>query len=579
MRQVLWLPGEIWFTVNGGGILGTWASALTISLCQEPARQVGAFLAFAGRKAYIFSGIGENNTLNSAHALVRRVGNPALLLVVMDLLVAVLAFHLAAGLRFGFDQDKILSGLEGSLGARTLVYAFFVLLGLLSVGLYRARQRATNLENVVRVSIAMVLATLACIVTFFVFPAVFTGRGALALAVLFTALGVYWVRRTLLPAMDASGVKRRVVVLGMGYTSRKIAMLRRKSDRRRFELVGYVPANEAERVSAGQLGLGPLYPLDPVALRRLRVDEIVVALDDRRGTFPVEQLLRIKLSGIPVIDIVSFLERETGRIDLDILHPAWLLFQHSRHTEIVYRWAKRWFDLGLGVFLLLIMSPVLLAAVLAIVLEDGFRAPVFYRQARVGLHGRIFQLLKFRSMRPDAEGDGQARWASAGDNRVTRMGQWLRRFRIDELPQVINIIRGDMSLVGPRPERPEFVDQLTAAVPLYYYRHCVRPGLAGWAQLNFPYGSSVEDAREKLKYDLHYIKNAGIVLDLLILLQTAEVVLFGRGTAMAGRRRLSGPDEVQEDDTKAAETISAPPEPAAESSARRPGNAPSRDAA
>lgn len=472
----------------------------------------------------------------------------------LDLLVAVTAFHLATVLRFGFDQEKVIAGLEGSLTARTLVFVGFVLLGLLSVGLYRSRQRATNLENAVRVVIAMVLAALACIVTYFLFPVVFTGRGALGLAVLFTGFGVYWVRRAVLPAMDASGVKRRIVVLGMGHTSRKIGMLRRKSDRRRFELVGYVPANEEERASAEKLGLGPLYPLDPQALRALRVDEIVVALDDRRGAFPVEQLLRIKLSGIPVIDIVSFLERETGRIDLDILHPAWLLFQHSRHTEIVYRWAKRWFDVGLGLFLLAIMSPFLLAAVIAILLEDGLRAPVFYRQARVGLHGRTFQLLKFRSMRPDAEGDGKARWASAGDDRVTRVGQWLRRFRIDELPQVINIILGDMSLVGPRPERPQFVEQLTAAVPLYYYRHCVRPGLAGWAQLNFPYGSSVDDAREKLKYDLHYIKNAGIVLDLLILLQTAEVVFFGRGTAMSGRRR-------QQDASDGAEA--APPAPEA----------------
>lgn len=490
----------------------------------------------------------------------------------MDLLVAVAAFHLATGIRFGFDHNKIVAGLEGSLTARTLVFAGFVLLGLLSVGLYRARQRATNHEYAVRATIAMLLAALACIVTFFLLPVVFTGRGALGLALLFTGVGVYWVRRTILPAVDGSTAKRRVVVLGMGATSRKIGMLRRKSDRRRFELVGYVPANEAERASAGQLGLGPLYPLDPVVLRRLRVDEIVVALDDRRGAFPVEQLLRIKLSGIPVVDIVSFLERETGRIDLDILHPAWLLFQHSRHTEIVYRWAKRWFDVALGVFLLLIMSPVLLATVLAILLEDGLRAPVFYRQARVGLHGKVFQLLKFRSMRPDAEGDGKARWASTGDDRVTRVGQWLRRFRIDELPQVINIIRGDMSLVGPRPERPEFVEQLTAAVPLYYYRHCVRPGLAGWAQLNFPYGASVEDAREKLKYDLHYIKNAGVVLDLLILLQTAEVVLFGRGTAMAGRQGKALPERV-DGERQPAKPPSGPP------GAEGPASAPSRDAA
>jgi sugar transferase (PEP-CTERM system associated) len=274
-----------------------------------------------------------------------------------------------------------------------------------------------------------------------------------------------------------------------------------------------------------------------------------VAVDDRRGNLPVEFLLQVKQSGVPVAELVDFLERQTECLDLDILRPSWLLYEKSSQTDVLYRWLKRCFDLIFSAGLLLLLTPVLLVTVLAILVEDGPGRPLLYRQQRVGRNGQVFALLKFRSMRVDAERDTGPQWSRAGDSRVTRVGRIIRRFRIDELPQLVNILIGDMSVVGPRPERPEFVESLAQQLPLYFYRHGVRPGLTGWAQLNFPYGASVDDARAKLTYDLYYIKNTNIVTDLLILLQTAEVVIWGRGTSMAGNpvtaayEPLPGPGE------------------------------------
>jgi lipopolysaccharide/colanic/teichoic acid biosynthesis glycosyltransferase len=252
--------------------------------------------------------------------------------------------------------------------------------------------------------------------------------------------------------------------------------------------------------------------------------------------FPTAQLLRHRSVGIPVRDIVDFLEQETGKIDLDVLHPGWLIFATSGHSRWGFRVLKRMLDVTTGVSMLVLTSPLLLLAVASVRIEEGWQAPLLYRQRRVGRGGRVFELLKFRSMRLDAEKGGPL-WASRqGDDRVTRAGRLMRRFRVDELPQLVNVIRGEMSIVGPRPERPEFVGKLNQHLPLYDYRHCMRPGLTGWAQLNFPYGASIEDANEKLKYDLFYIKNTTILFDLFILMQTLEVVIWGRGTSMAGPR-------------------------------------------
>ncbi len=468
-----------------------------------------------------------------------------MILVVADLLVALVAFYLAVLLRFGFDFSRAVDIL-GPAGPRAAVFGFWMIMGMVSMGMYRARQRPRRWELVARVIVAAGIGGLANVLFFYLIPAVVTGRGVLALAMLLSAVGLAFLRWYLLRQADFNPSKRRILILGAGRIASKIALLRRRADRRRFDILGYVPANDGERAVAAELGLEPLVSLED-GLQRLGADKVVVALDDRRGAFPARELLEQKFSGVPVEEVIEFLEKETEKIDLDVLHPGWLIFAATGHTDWFFRVTKRVFDLLVAGVLLLFAGPFLLIVMAAIRLEDGADAKFLYRQTRVGRNDRKFSLLKFRSMVENAEQDG-VQWAGgASDSRVTRTGKIIRRFRIDELPQVFNVLRGEMSIVGPRPERPEFVEQLAEAIPLYDHRHCVRPGLTGWAQLNFPYGASVEDAREKLKYDLYYIKNGNVVFDLFVLLQTLEVVFWGRAISMAGPRQSAEATTTAED--------------------------------
>ena len=239
-------------------------------------------------------------------------------------------------------------------------------------------------------------------------------------------------------------------------------------------------------------------------------------------------MLQCRIAGIHVIDYLDFIERETEAVDLNALQPGWLIFSDGFRRSLLRRVCKRSFDIVSSLSLLLFTLPLLLLAALLIVIESP--GPVLYRQQRVGLGGRPFVLLKLRSMRADAEKDGAPRWAQAGDHRVTRVGRFIRRARIDELPQLWNVLLGDMSFVGPRPERPVLVDDFCQQIPFYSERHCVKPGITGWAQTNYPYGASLEDARNKLSYDLYYAKNHGLFLDLIILLQTIRVILWADGS-------------------------------------------------
>jgi sugar transferase (PEP-CTERM system associated) len=263
--------------------------------------------------------------------------------------------------------------------------------------------------------------------------------------------------------------------------------------------------------------------------RQHAVEEIVVAMDDRRRSFPLKELLECRLEGIVISEQVTFLERETGKVHLELLTPSWIIFGGGFRRNGMRVHSERLFDLAASSGLLLLASPLMLLTALAIKIEDGLSAPVFYGQDRVGFAGKIFRVLKFRSMRVDAERDGKAQWATTNDNRVTALGKYLRKLRIDELPQLLNVLRGEMSFVGPRPERPQFVDKLAETIPYYRERHSVKPGITGWAQLCYPYGASEQDAVEKLQYDLFYVKNHDLVFDILILLQTVEVILLGKG--------------------------------------------------
>ncbi len=468
-------------------------------------------------------------------AALRRLPTTVLALLLVDIGVGIAAFFLAVGLRFSFDWSLVAESV-GVLPLRAMVFSGSLVVGLLSMGLYRPRQRPTRSEGAVRAILGVVIGGGISIVLFYLVPDVSFGRGALALALFIAAALVFGVRLGMLRILDFNPIKRRVLVVGGGEAASRIYRLRRRADRRSFDVVGFIVGSAEERLVATKLDIEPLLtPEEARAIRRL--DEVVVALDDRRGMLPLDFLLNQKQLGVPVTDVMDFLERETERLDLDILKPSWLLYEKSSQTDILYRWMKRLFDLVFSTVLLILMSPILAVTLIAIRVTDGPAAPVLYRQRRVGLHGKVFHLLKFRSMRVDAEVGTGPRFSSARDDRVTGIGRLIRRFRVDELPQLFNVIRGDMSVVGPRPERPEFVDVLARQEPLYLYRHGVRPGLTGWAQLNFPYGASMDDAREKLTYDLYYIKNTNIITDLLILLQTLEVVVWGRGTSMSGSPR------------------------------------------
>jgi sugar transferase (PEP-CTERM system associated) len=259
------------------------------------------------------------------------------------------------------------------------------------------------------------------------------------------------------------------------------------------------------------------------------IDEIILAIEDRRKYYPDEELLKCKLSGIKIIDPVCFLEQEQGKVNLELLRPSWMIYSTGFQRNLLTVMSARLFDIVSSLIIFIMMSPILLLTALLISAESGFKHPVLYRQERVGLDGKNFTLMKFRSMSMNAEKDGKAVWASKNDNRITLVGKFIRKTRIDELPQILNILKGDMRLVGPRPERPEFVDDLATKIPYYKKRHTVKPGLAGWAQLKYPYGATERDAYEKLQYDLYYVKNNNVIMDFFILLQTIEIVIMGKG--------------------------------------------------
>ncbi len=327
---------------------------------------------------------------------------------------------------------------------------------------------------------------------------------------------------------DLDVFKKRVLVLGTGQRAARVAALANGRGDRHFVLQAFLDCGVDERIVSTPaielLDCGPDAIVD--CARETGAAEIIVAVDDRRG-LPVKALLRCRAAGIRVTDYLDFMERQTKTVDLVALQPSWLIFSDGFRCSRAADAGKRVLDVLLSLALLLFTLPLMALTAILIALESP--GPVLYRQERIGLGGRVFLLLKFRSMRVDAEADGSAKWAAANDPRVTRVGAVIRKVRIDELPQLINVLRGDMSFVGPRPERPQFVSDFIQEIPFYAERHCVKPGITGWAQINYPYGASPDDARNKLSYDLYYVKNHGIFLDLVIVLQTARVILWADG--------------------------------------------------
>jgi sugar transferase (PEP-CTERM system associated) len=424
-----------------------------------------------------------------------------------------------------FDENDFVNSLSVKAGVMTLV----MLLSMIASGLYQARLREGALGFILRLTTSYLLAIVGLSLIFYIFPDLLLGRGIMAISLVMSFSFIALIR-WLLFLTDPSIFKKRILVLGAGKRASAITELRRKSDQFGFTILGFVHLRGESDVVDKEKILNLNMPLLDYVDRN-DVDEIVVAIEDRRKGIPMRELLDCKMHGVDVIDVLTFFERETGKIRLDQLQPSWLLFSEGFNQGGMRDFTKRAFDLVVSSSLLLVTWPLMLLTTIAIWLESGckFDTPILFKQVRVGVGGRPFQVLKFRSMVVDAEKAGKAQWATKNDSRITRVGKLIRKIRVDELPQMFNVFRGDMSFVGPRPERPEFVVILSEKIAYYAERHHVKPGITGWAQLLYPYGSSEKDALEKLQYDLYYVKNHSIFLDFLIMLQTAEVVLFGRG--------------------------------------------------
>ncbi|HEX7128760.1 MAG TPA: TIGR03013 family XrtA/PEP-CTERM system glycosyltransferase [Rhodanobacteraceae bacterium] len=451
-----------------------------------------------------------------------------LFLAAIEFLLLVACVYCAVGLRY-WDDPATQVNLGHALRLRALLVAAMVVLGMVALGLYQNHLRANWRGLFTRQAVGFVLGGSALLVLYYVFPPTYIGRGVLGIALVVGFFAVAAFRIVFLRLIDADLFKRRVLVLGAGARAAQIARrMRRRSDCRGFRIIGYVRMGEEPvQVPANRL-VHPHRSLRAL-VHRMQIDEIVVGPDDRRAGLPMAELLECKQSGIAVVELADFFERESGQIRMNLANPSWLVFSDGFESSPLRKLVKRTFDVVAALIVLALAWPLMLMVALAIRIESGPGAPIFYKQERVGEHGRTFQLVKFRSMRTDAERDGVARFARSNDDRVTRVGKFIRKARLDELPQLWNVLRGDMSFIGPRPERPQFVDDFNARIRYYPLRHCVKPGLTGWAQLRYAYGASQEDAEEKLKFDLFYVKNHNLMFDLMILLQTVEVVLFGRG--------------------------------------------------
>ena len=450
---------------------------------------------------------------------------PIILLAMIEVSLLVFAPFMAGAILYQERFESITR--SGHLLPTALLFAGLALASMVAVGLYSTRQRTGLAGILVRIIAGVVNAGALSALVYYVLPVLRVDRSVLAATVIIAVAACFLVRVAFERIVDEDLFKRRVLVFGAGRRAQALLDLRRRSDTRGFKVVGFM-TTEGDTVSA---------PADRLVLRpddlfrwavEHDVDEIVVAMDDRRQGFPMHELLECRLAGIEILELPSFLERETGKVRLDVLNPSWIIFGDGFRASHTQQLLARGLDLTASLGLLVFAAPLMVLSILAIKLEDGLHAPVFYRQKRVGFRGRVFDVLKFRSMRLDAEKDG-AVYATRNDPRVTRFGTIMRKTRIDELPQLLNVLTGEMSFVGPRPERPEFVGDLEQKIPYYRERHTVKPGITGWAQLCYPYGSSEKDTIEKLQYDLYYVKNRSLLFDLVILVQTVEVVLWGKG--------------------------------------------------
>lgn len=452
------------------------------------------------------------------------VPHAVLLLGLLDfalLLSAAEAGWILRARQIGMDVDHVMTRI-----APLLSFALSIQTAMIAVGVYGTEALQSIRFAFARLLVATSLGVIFLSVMHFALPDLTLWRSNSLYAMGLAILLLLGVRLLLGSMLGGEAFKRRLVVLGAGNRANRIKELEQRRGAG-FLVVGYIAMNDGPQVIPEAINRSAIYNLADFVVR-LGASEVVLALEERRNALPLSDLLRIKTTGVHVNEISTFLERETGRVDLDSVNPSWLIFSDGFSAgRRISSIAKRLFDVVASSILLLLTGPIILIAAILVKLDS--KGPAFYRQQRVGLYGEEFWIVKLRTMRQDAETSGQAVWAEKDDPRITRLGYWLRKLRIDELPQTWTVLKGEMSFVGPRPERRQFVDDLEQHLRYYAERHMVKPGITGWAQINYPYGASVEDSRHKLEYDLYYAKNYTPFLDLLILIQTLRVILWPEG--------------------------------------------------
>ena len=447
------------------------------------------------------------------------------LLGVIEFFALIASYYIGVDLRFSLD---VLDQSIGNYLWHALVFAVVMQMSLIAFGAYQRQPEQLASMLAARIGASMMLGMLLLSLIFYLAPMFFLGRGAFALAVFVSFIVIMMVRLIFRRISSHYDLRLRMLVLGAGETAKLVKDAESAGELDGVNVVFYMPMS-GDRGAEDAISLVKTPGALVKYVAEKQIDVIVLAMDERRKELPVHDLLDCKMGGVEVLDLLTFFERHTSKIRLDIMQPSWLFLSEGFEVNNFRRMWKRMFDLCCVLLLLPVVFPVAAISALAVLVESRGRDGVIYSQTRVSENGRPFQIYKFRSMVTEAEKDGVARWAEKNDTRITRVGALLRKFRFDELPQLFNVLRGDMSFVGPRPERPEFVEKLAEKIPYYNERHRVKPGLSGWAQIRYPYGASEEDGFEKLQYDLYYVKNCSILLDMLVILQTAEVVLLGKG--------------------------------------------------
>ncbi|MFK5950593.1 MAG: TIGR03013 family PEP-CTERM/XrtA system glycosyltransferase [Methylococcales bacterium] len=446
----------------------------------------------------------------------------------IELIVLYASVYAGAYARF-YDSENLAHdiALLQPLDIKAGTFAVIMWLSMTAVGLH-ARNNVDDFAGImIRIFLSFMLGLAAIVASYYVYPDVFLGRGVFAFALFISFIGVLFTRTIFQRLDNHKAFQRRLLILGAGTKAKLIEKQIGYAAKRGYEVVGFVDIDQNEvRVDTEKVMEIKSTLLD-LCLDN-QIDELVLAMDDRRVGFPLSGLLECKMKGIVVRDILDSLERITGHIELSALHPSAVIFSDGFTNAVSISYAKRVFDVVASLLILAVASPIILLTIMAIWLSSFGRDPIFYRQTRLGLCDAPFGVIKFRSMKTDAEKNG-AQFAQKNDSRVTRIGSFIRKTRIDELPQLFNVFSGDMSFIGPRPERPQFVLGFEQSIPHYSLRHTVKPGITGWAQICYPYGETEEDTKNKLQYDLYYIKNYSLFLDMTILFQTVQVVLFGQG--------------------------------------------------